>query len=98
MVVTLVDVSEGKTKNWLIFHAYVGELDRNKKFKLEFCGTDLDHNLSITDEMSEQLRQCIRDDFGSAPYNIKEAKKILKTHYSYRIERKIHKENFNTEE
>lgn len=85
MVVNLVSVSKGKSENWLIFQAYVGELDRNRKYKLEFCGTELHDALSITDKMREKLREKIREDFGSAPYNIEEAKEKIKELKGYKI-------------
>lgn len=85
MVVSLISVSKGKNSNWLIFQAYVGELDRNRKFNLEFCGTELHDTLGMTEKMHEKLREKIREDFGSAPYNIEEAKKELGEIKAYRI-------------
>ena len=83
MVIDLTDVHIGKTNNWLIFEAYVGILDRNKKYKLEFCGTELNDYLSIPDELHEQLREKMAHDFQFGPYNLENVKEILKTHHSY---------------
>lgn len=83
MVIKLTDVSIGKNNNWLIFHAYVGELDMNKKYTLEFCGTELMHGLGISNEIHEQLLSNMAKDFKLPPYKLEEAKEILKVHNSY---------------
>ena len=82
-VVNLISVKPGKNKNWLIFEAYVGAMDRNKKYTLEFCGTELKHSLSLLDQEIEQLKVMMCSDFGYAPFDLEEAKKILKNSKSY---------------
>lgn len=83
MVITLTDVSMGKNNYWLIFQAYIGELDMNKKYKLEFCGSELNDGIGINEEIHEQLRLSMVKDFGFAPYKLEEAKETLKKHCSY---------------
>lgn len=76
-VVRLISVKQGKTKNWIEFEAYAGALDYNRIFKIEFCGTEIKHGLSLTDEQLEQLKDKICADFGYAPFDLKKAKQIL---------------------
>lgn len=74
----LNSVKQGKTKNWLIFECYVPMLDINKKFKIEFCGTELHADFEISNLGKKQLLELFLADFGYAPYDISKAQNILK--------------------
>lgn len=85
MIISMIDVSEGRTKNWLIFKAYIGAMSRHNKYTLEFCGTELRGSLSVNEERQENFRQMLIEDYGFGPYDIEDAKEKLKTHHSYNI-------------
>lgn len=85
MVISMIDVSEGRTKYWLVFRAYVGEMSRHNKYTIEFCGTEVRDGLSFNDERHEKFRRMLIEDYGFGPYNIEDAKEILKTHSSYNV-------------
>ena len=77
IAVWLMDVELGKNKNWLSFKAHVDALDKNKKYTLNFCGTDLEHSLSLPDEEIDKLINMLCSDFGHAPFDLGKAKHIL---------------------
>ena len=77
IIIRLISVKPGKNKYWLTFEAYAGALDRNQKYTLEFCGTELEHNLSLTESEIEELKRKISEDFGYPPFNVDETKSIL---------------------
>ena len=77
VVVRLINVKPGENKNWLIFEAYAGALDRNRKYILKFCGTEMEHSLSLIDDEIEELRRRIGEDFGYPPFDVLKAKSVL---------------------
>lgn len=77
IVIRLISVESGKNKNWLTFEAFAGALDRNRKYTISFCGTELEHSLSLTDCEIEELERKLGDDFGYPPFDIEKAKRIL---------------------
>ena len=77
IVIRLISVKPGKNKYWLTFESYAGALDRNKKYTFDFCGTEMEHSLSLTDSELCELRRMICDDFGYPPFDIEKAKSIL---------------------
>lgn len=77
--------SKGKSDNWLVFSVYVSHLDVNKKYRIEFCGTELISSLPLTDEQVDRLKGKMVQDFGYAPYNIDKAKRIIGEGRSYSI-------------
>ncbi len=85
IVIHLMSVKPGKNKNWVTFEAYVGALDRNRKYTIDFCGTEMHHGLSLTDDEIEELKQRIGKDFGYPPFNIENMKKILGKGKSYTL-------------
>lgn len=85
MVVTLIDVSEGENKYCLVFKAYSGMNDRNKKYKIKFCGSEIDPYFTINDDDKEKLRLLLIEDFGYGPYNMNEMKEKMKEPHSYRL-------------
>lgn len=76
-VVYVTEVKMGKNKNWLVFGVYAGAFDKNRKYTINYCGTELEHSLSFTDQQSEQLREKLRADFGYPPFDLKKAKRTL---------------------
>lgn len=77
IVVFLKNVKQGKTKNWLTFEICVGRFDVNKKYIVDFCGTDIDSCVPLRAEQKVRLKELFVEDFGYAPYNIEEAKEIV---------------------
>lgn len=86
IVVDMISVRKGKTENWLVFTAYVGALDRHKKYQIEFCGTELLPSFYLNDDQLETLREMLIEDFGFGPYDLDKAKATLKRLKSYTIE------------
>lgn len=53
-VVNLWLVEIGNTQNWLEFTETIGGLNDNRKFKLCFCGTEL-NGLSLSDKAIDAI-------------------------------------------
>lgn len=77
MVIYIVNVRKGKTPYHLEFDVYNGELNRNRKYYIEYTGTELIHNMCLTDEIEEALKESLNEDFGFAPFDIDKAKRII---------------------
>lgn len=77
IIVSLIDVEYGRNENWLSFKAYVGWLNKNRKYTLDYCGTELKHSLPLLDCEMDELRASMYKDFGSAPFDLHKAKHIL---------------------
>ena len=87
IVIRLIGVKPGKNKYWLTFETYAGALDRNQKYTFDFCGTEMEHSLSLTDSELGELKRMICDDFGYPPFDIEKAKSILGSGKDYIIDR-----------
>ena len=87
LVIKIENVNLGKNKNWLDFQVSVGALDRNRKYTISYCGTELQHGLSLKDDEIEIFKRYLCDDFGFSPFNIKDIKRTLGTGKDYIIVR-----------
>lgn len=87
IVAFLKNVKKGKTKNWLTFEINIGRFDVNKQYTVNFCGTDMDSCIPLTDEQEVRLKELLVEDFGYAPYDIEGAKKILGNGKQYVIKK-----------
>lgn len=77
IVVFVINAKKGKTENWIVFEANVSRFDVNRKYIIDFCGTEVDSDIPLTDGQNEILKELLVKDFGYAPYNIEKAKKII---------------------
>ncbi len=91
VVVYLANVELGKNNNWLRFQAQIPRLGRSSNYSFEFCGTELQHCLSLTVEDIECLKEMLCSDYGYPPYDIKRAKEVLGQRKEYTIIRRSHK-------
>ena len=73
----LLSVEEGKNKNWLRFTALIDNLDKNTKYSFDYCGTEVHHSISVTDLVTERLKEQLNADFGYPPFDIQKCKKAL---------------------
>lgn len=80
MVVQLIDVKIGKNDYWLEFLAFADSMDKNKKYKIEFCGTEMHTSLSLNATRAEKLKEELSNVFGYGPYKISEVKEKIKNH------------------
>lgn len=85
-LVYLTKLKKGKTQYHLLFYGYIARLDKNKEFRFDFTGTELETNAPITDFAKRNLLKCLVDDFGYAPYNLKESKLTMGKYKSYKIQ------------
>ena len=69
LVIKLDSVDYRKSKNRLVFKAYIPQKDINQLFKIEFCGTELDSNTYLSDDQKVKLREILSERFGFPPYN-----------------------------
>lgn len=83
MVITLKSVEMGKNDYWIRFECYNGILDINRLFHIEYSGTDVIHDMSLSEIENEKLKLSLNNDFGYAPFNIKEMREVLKKHRGY---------------
>lgn len=81
----ILSVEEGKNKSWLRFTALIDNLDKNTKYNFEFCGTEIDHSIPVTDAVIDRLKEQLQNDFGFVPYDIEECKRILGNGKKYLI-------------
>lgn len=77
IVAFIKGVRKGRTKNWLVFEAYIGRFDVSKQYTIEFCGTDIISYSPLTYEQKMCLKELFVQDFGYAPYSIKEVEGII---------------------
>ena len=87
LVIKIENVKLGKNKNWLDFQVMVGALDQNRRYTINYCGTELHHGLSLKDEEMEIFRGYLCSDFGFPPFDIQKVKKNLGNGKSYIIVR-----------
>lgn len=87
IIVFIKNVEKGKTINWLTFEANVGFFDVNRTYTIDFCGTDANSSIPLTDEQNETLKDLLIKDFGYAPYDMDKAKKIIGNGKSYIIKK-----------
>lgn len=85
--IDVISASMGKSKNWLVFGAFVGSLDKNREYKMDFCGTELDTDIPLPDDLHEELRANLAKDFGYAPYNMDDVKEMLGKQKVYMLEK-----------
>lgn len=84
-LVWLVSVKRGKNVNWLQFEAFTSR-DNNRLYRFEYCGTDVDRAMPLTDEQYEVFISQLNDDYGYAPYkDIVKYQNILGSGRSYEI-------------
>lgn len=88
VVVRIFKVSPGKNRFWLTFYANIGILDQNRVYSFGFCGTELQHGLSLLESEIEDLRYKMCDDFGYGPYKIDDVRRILGKQKCYTLSRK----------
>lgn len=81
--VQLIDVKMGKNNYWLDFTAYADSMDKNRKYKIEFCGTEMITNISLNDTREETLKQSLKNDYGYGPYELPVITEKLKIHNHY---------------
>lgn len=82
---TIESAEKGRNANWLILNALWSRDDA--MHRLEFCGTELQDDLCITEEAHGKLLECLAEDFGYAPYNIRKVRSRLKGQgYAYLFE------------
>lgn len=84
MRVQILSVENGKSQNWLKIYAYISQMDVNKKFLIEYCGTDAICE-QLTSEQAEKAVPYLQKLFGYAPFNLTEAQKICDVHHSFEI-------------
>lgn len=80
VVQIIVDIKSarfGKNKNWIIFEAFCGFFDNNKKYTIEYCGTDVETNIPFTDSQGQQLIEKLHQEYGYAPFALDSIKKKI---------------------
>jgi hypothetical protein len=77
-IVQLIDAKVIKNNYWIEFLAFADSMDKNRKYKIEFCGTEISTTLSLTDVREEKLKQELLKVFGYGPYKIAEIKEKIK--------------------
>lgn len=73
----ILSVEEGKNDNWLHFTALIDNLDKNTKYSFDYCGTEVLHSISVTDIVTDRLKEQLNKDFGYPPFNIIKCKETL---------------------
>lgn len=85
IVVFIKDAKKGTSKNWIILKAFAERFDKNKVYEINFCGTEANSSIPLTDKQNETLKELLIQDFGYAPYDIDKAKKIIGNGKQYTI-------------
>lgn len=86
MAINLNSVELGKNNNHLIFKGYVPRLSTFYKYEFDFIGTEVMSTSGMTVEQLERLEEKLVNDYGYAPFDITNAKKVLGTGKQYMIE------------
>lgn len=77
VVVTIESLAKGRTKNWLTISALIPYLDNNRVYRIDFCGTEIHHDLALPERILSSLKDKLCEDFGYPPYDMKKCKKVL---------------------
>lgn len=85
LAIDLISVELGKTENHLLFRGYVPSLDNNRKYEFDYIGTEVVSTSGLTDLQLKRLKKELEKDYGYAPFDEAEAKKILDRGKLYRI-------------
>ena len=85
LTLNIKSVDLGRTENWLSIDTYAARYDVNRLYHIDFCGTELHHDMPLTDDLREQLMEALVEKFGHAPYDIAEAEAELERSRSVRI-------------
>ena len=79
------EVEKGGNNNWLKFKCSCPKMSVSNYYYISFCGTEIIHSLSLNEEQHKNLLNILSLDFGFAPYDISDAKKILEKAKSYDV-------------
>ncbi len=85
MAVNMESVELGSTDNHLVFQGYVPSLNNFYRYRFDFIGTDLTSTSGMTDKQLKRLKEELNRDYGYAPYDEREAQRILGDGKQYRI-------------
>ena len=55
----------------------------NKIFSIDYTGTEIIHNMSLTELVEERLKEDLNDSFGFGPFDINRAKSVVSSGVSY---------------
>ena len=83
MVIKIVDAKKGSTPYRIEFSVINGELDNNRTFKVEYTGTEIFHNMSLTEALEKQFKEDLNKSFGFGPFDIDRAKSVVKAGASF---------------
>ena len=69
-------VQHGKNKFWLKFYAF-SSFDSNKTYIIDYCGTDVESTIPLTEEDASKLLEYLRQDFGYSPFDFEKAIAVI---------------------
>lgn len=85
-LVRFTGVEKGRTKNHLIFKGFIPSNNNFYEYEFDFIGTEIITTGYLSDDEKEQLVKKMQKDFGYAPYDLREAKKVLGKFKDYELD------------
>lgn len=83
--VLLVDVEYGRNEYWLKFTGFVPRCDNSRKYKFEYCGTELHTTAGMSDKAKDDLLAYLNRDFGYPPFDLERAKGLVESNGEYYV-------------
>ena len=76
-IIRMISVEYGKNENYLHFRGFIPRKDSNRLYDFDFIGVETSVNTYLPEKAYKQLTDKLREDYGHAPYDIKEVKRIF---------------------
>ena len=73
-LIRMTSVEYGKNKNHLQFKGFIPRKDPNLQYDFDFIGVDINVSTYLPEKAKEQLMIQLKEDYGYAPFDIKEVK------------------------
>lgn len=85
MTIYFRSVEIGKNKNWLVISVTCGMADMNRTYTIEYCGTEIQSSLPLTDPLTTSLKQKLNQVFDMPPFTQEDAEKAIHSYPSIRF-------------
>lgn len=77
-----VEQEEGDS-NHLLFNVAISSLNNNRLYQLDYTGTDLRTEASISDDWMKKIFKALRKDYGPGKFDIEKAKEKVEKKCCY---------------
>lgn len=68
--IQVINATPCKNKNWVKLYVYAPYYDNNRKYTIDYCGTDCETALPLTTFQTQRLIEHLQMNFGFAPFDV----------------------------